>query len=161
MEIKTPMVAEQLGVSPKVVMRIVQQLELTLQKNKNGHYVFSQEQVQQIENYCKTSNSNQTVDKVKQGAVSREELQSLMNLIQLLDKRIGRTEDRMHEKADDVVNYQLLQHRSEIEELQKHIIQLENQIATLEEPKVFGKEIQQLQTEKPKRKKLILSLFGF
>ncbi|WP_379968369.1 chromosome segregation protein [Ectobacillus sp. sgz5001026] len=160
MEIKTPMVAEKLGVSPKVVMRIVQQLQISLQKNKNGHYVFSEEQVKQIESYNASSQIHPENEDFKQTGVTREDFQSLIHLIQNLDKRVSRTEDRIQEKADDVVNYQLLQHRKELEELHTHIIQLENQLTTTEQPKGYSKETNEVKTEPTKRKKLSLSMFG-
>lgn len=160
MEIKTPMVAEKLGVSPKVVMRIVQQLQISLQKNRNGHYVFSEEQVKQIESYNASSQMHSENEEFKQAGVTREDFQSLIHLIQNLDKRVSRTEDRIQEKADDVVNYQLLQHRKELEELHTHIIQLENQLATTEQPRGYGKETHEVKTEPTKRKKLSLSMFG-
>ncbi|MDR4363535.1 chromosome segregation protein, partial [Bacillus anthracis] len=43
MEYKTPFIAKKLGVSPKAVVRIAQQLNLTIEKNKYGHFIFTQD----------------------------------------------------------------------------------------------------------------------
>lgn len=173
MQYKTPMVAEKLGVSPKVVMRIVQQLDLSLQKNKFGHYVFSESDVQQIIDYHKTSEAPETSETFPAPApqqsssyVTIEEFSSLKQHMQQLGQRLSHNEDKMRGKADDVVNYQLLQHRSEIEELQQKIKTLEVIIERLEARNSYAAPVRDLSagkvsSEKPKRRKMILNIFGF
>nr|WP_028399626.1 hypothetical protein [Ectobacillus panaciterrae] len=159
MEYKTPMVAKKLGVSPKVVMRIVQQLQLDLQKNKFGHYIFSEDDLQQILEYHQTPENTPVAE--FPADFSHEEFASLKQEIQALSNRMTRNEGKLDAKADDVVNYQLLQHRSEIEELQKTIKLLKGRIEQLEVRKPYIAPVRENTAEKPKRRKMSLSIFGF
>jgi chromosome-anchoring protein RacA len=161
MEYKTPMVAEKLGVSPKVVMRIVQQLQLNLEKNKFGHYVFSDEDLQHIIEYHQSSeNASSLPQTAPQNNDSSEEIVVFKEQMQDLYNRMTCVEEKMNGKADDVVNYQILQHRSEIEELKQIVKGLEAKIEKLE-TKPYIAPVRDITAEKPKRRKMILSIFGF
>lgn len=50
-------------------------------------------------------------------------------------KRINEVENRLSQKADEVVSYQLLKHRSELEEMMKLLNRLEGRLTTMEEKK--------------------------
>ncbi|MFD3450045.1 hypothetical protein ACFDTO_36325 [Microbacteriaceae bacterium 4G12] len=163
MEYKTPMIAEKLGISPKVVLRTAQQLNLNVTKNKFGHYVFTEEDVQQIMHYH--SASQECAAAVESSIEppahlnsydTNEKFLSLEKQLKNITKRLTQNEDKIHQKADDVVNYQLLQHRSEIEDLQQKIQTLEAVIHQLEVQKPPKEQI----NERPKRRKMILSIFG-
>ena len=48
LEYKTPFIAKKLGVSPKAVVRIAQQLNLTIEKTNILYFIFTQEDVDQM-----------------------------------------------------------------------------------------------------------------
>ncbi|MFX3630026.1 MAG: chromosome segregation protein [Ectobacillus sp.] len=162
MEYKTPMVAKKLGVSPKVVMRIVQELDLDIQKNKFGHYVFNENDLNVIMNYY-TSSSDSPSPESKQipQYVSVEEFTASKQKIEELIVRMNRNEEKLLEKADNIVNYQLLQHRNEIEELQQKITTLEAIIEEIQSQKQHVAPIHEIAASKPKRRNMIFNIFGF
>ncbi len=59
--------------------------------------------------------------------------EQLANQLNTITRRLDRMEEQMQDKANDVVTYQLLQHRREMEEMLERIQKLEAAL-TKEEP---------------------------
>ncbi|MBC6972937.1 chromosome segregation protein [Bacillus sp. Xin] len=162
MEYKTPVIAKKLGVSPKAVVRIAQQLNLNIEKNKYGHFIFTQEDLDKMLEYHRTQ-IEQTSPLATESSIDFEKFVTQLNTI---THRLNHIEEKMQDKADDVVNYQLLQHRREMEEMMNKIQQLEAALEK-EEPLYITPDIKTdiaptyERKEKPKRRKMILSIFGF
>ncbi|WP_242261473.1 chromosome segregation protein [Bacillus cereus group sp. BfR-BA-01453] len=160
MEYKTPFIAKKLGVSPKAVVRIAQQLNLTIEKNKYGHFIFTQDDLDQMLEYhlSQIEKSQNTHPTQKTSSNDFEQLTAQLNTI---TRRLDRMEEQMQDKANDVVTYQLLQHRREMEEMLERIQKLE---ATLkkEEPIYITPDTKPIyeREKKPKRRKMIFSIFG-
>ncbi|MBO9129318.1 chromosome segregation protein [Bacillus sp. 165] len=172
MEYKTPMVAQKLGVSSKVILRIVQQLDLNLQKNKFGHYLFSQKDIDQILAYHEVSQGI-TESAATESIADEEEIEAppvhkspdtellFQQQLEELSRRVDRNEESIGEKASDIVAYQVLQHRNEIEELMGQIKELTERISVLERRKNNVHDLPSAyKIEKPKRKRMLLSIFG-
>lgn len=162
MEYKTPYIAKKLGVSPKAVLRIAQQLNLSIEKNKYGHYVFSKDDFNQMLEFH-LSNAEQIPEiPTNQGTQTKvpPEFDDFAKQLNLIIQRLDRLEEKVQDKADDVVNYQLLQHRSEMEEM---LVRIENLEASLEKKETLyiTPAFEREETPKPKRRKMILSIFGF
>lgn len=179
LEYKTPFIAKKLGVSPKAVVRIAQQLNLTIEKNKYGHFIFTQDDLDQMLEYhlsqIEQSQNNHPTQKTSSNDV--EELKTQVNTIvqnisshdfeqltaqlNTITRRLDRMEEQMQDKANDVVTYQLLQHRREMEEMLERIQKLE---ATLKkkEPIYITPDTKPTyeREKKPKRRKMIFSIFG-
>ncbi|QGQ48360.1 MerR family transcriptional regulator [Metabacillus sediminilitoris] len=171
-------VTKLLGVSRRTLMRWVQQLDMQLEKNELGHYQFSNEDVErlkQIQSQSQppqtqsqpVSQAVQTVQGSRKGTLKNVEVVE-NPLEESLIKRMEELERALRSKADDVVSYQMLQHRREIEELTKKIALLEQKIEDLEnaqskrEPKDHSLVFDQSTTQKkPRRKNLISSIFSF
>lgn len=171
----TSAVAKLLGVSSSTIQRWVKQLELQMERNELGHYSFTDEDIQllkQVQEQLKKGVMIQDVT-VERKKTRTGVVKSAGNdpFTEKLLARMNEFEQRLNKKADDVVSYQLLQHRREIEELQAEVEMLNKRIQCLEEginkenqhiPSdhefVFDKE---LPRKKSKRKNLITSLFGF
>ncbi|WP_312503209.1 chromosome-anchoring protein RacA, partial [Bacillus luti] len=135
MEYKTPFIAKKLGVSPKAVVRIAQQLNLTIEKNKYGHFIFTQGDLDQMLEYHrsqmeqtettqptqKTSSSDVEELKTQVNTIvqnsSSNDFEQLASQLNTISRRLDRMEEQMQDKANDVVTYQLLQHRREMEEM--------------------------------------------
>ncbi|MDA1676205.1 MULTISPECIES: chromosome-anchoring protein RacA [unclassified Bacillus cereus group] len=173
MEYKTPFIAKKLGVSPKAVARIAQQLNLTIEKNKNGHFIFTQDDLDQmleyhlsqIEQSPKTS-SNDVVELKTQvntivQNISSHDFEQLAAQLNTITRRLDRMEEQMQDKANDVVTYQLLQHRREMEEMLERIQKLEAALKK-EEPIYITPDTKPTyeREQKPKRRKMIFSIFG-
>lgn len=170
----TSAVAKLLGVSSSTIQRWVKQLELQMERNELGHYSFTDEDIQllkQVQEQLKKGVMLQDVT-VERKKTRTGVVKSAGNdpFTEKLLARINEFEQRLNKKADDVVSYQLLQHRREIEELQAEVDKLNKKIECLEEKisnesqrmpsdhvLIFDKEV----PRKNKRKNLITSLFGF
>ncbi|SFA48478.1 chromosome-anchoring protein RacA [Anoxybacillus pushchinoensis] len=141
MELKTSTVAKRLGVSTKTVQRWVKKYNIPCKKNEAGHYMFTNEAVEQLEKYKFLG-----IEEEEKEHVDWEEV----------EQRLNELERKVEQKADDVVSFQLLQHRREMEEMLQHIQQLERRIAELEQ-----QQKAELPVEKPTKQKRrgIISLF--
>lgn len=162
MEYKTPFIAKKLGVSPKAIVRIAQQLNLQLEKNKFGHYIFSEADLQKMLEFQRTTveqEENSPAPVIQ--AAPADELKQFTKQLQAITMRLDRMEEKIQEKADDVVTYQLLQHRREMEEMMEKIERLESALKRKEPLYITPDSQPQKQREKPKRRKMILSIFGF
>ena len=156
LEYKTPFIAKKLGISPKAVVRIAQQLNLEIEKNKYGHYIFTQSDLDQmLEHHCSH------VDPGSQ-TKSSNDFEQFVTQLNAITRRLDQMEEQMKDKANDVVTYQLLQHRREIEEMLDRIQKLEADLKK-EEPLYITPDIKPTyeREKKPKRRKMILSIFGF
>lgn len=179
LEYKTPFIAKKLGVSPKAVVRIAQQLNLTIEKNKYGHFIFTQNDLEQMLEYHRSQmEQTETTQPTQKTSLSDvEELKTQVNTIvqnsssndfeqlasqlNTLSRRLDRMEEQMQDKANDVVTYQLLQHRREMEEMLERIQKLETALKK-EEPIYITPDSKPTyeREKKPKRRKMIFSIFG-
>jgi chromosome-anchoring protein RacA len=161
--------AKKLGVSTKTVRKWIKNLNIPCTKNEYGHYVFEDTDLplfEEIRNQVRSGVPTEKVDlnmqQPRKGTVRKMVQVNDKTLSEKLNKmmdRIKENERRIEEKASDVVSYQLLQHRKEIDELQKRVQTLEAYIERLESEK----EELQKQTaitlekiEQPRRRKRVL-----
>jgi chromosome-anchoring protein RacA len=141
MSMKTKEVSEQLGVNPTTVQRWAKYFGLICETNEHGHYLFTpehvkvmrevQEQLQQGKRMKdiqvtgiepnQVKKQNQTI----QAAVYEEKLEEVMKRVQDLDQKLSK-------KADEVVSYQLLKHRSELDDMMNLIKSLEERLIKME-----------------------------
>lgn len=192
----TSEVSKLLGVSHSTINRWITQLKLDIDKTTIGHYRFSEDDIallKQIQEQLHNGKTLQNIkidekkvrkatlthnkevtnhpksseNKVRKATVSNKQaLTDEDKLAESLQERITQIEKRLSTKADDVVSYQLLQHRSEIEELQKTVNTLTKQIEELES-KLNGPQSDYYRafnetatTEKQKKKPFFKTLFG-
>jgi chromosome-anchoring protein RacA len=142
MELKTSVVAKRLGVSAKTIQRWVKKYDIPCEKNEAGHYVFDEQAVTKLE-------------KIKFLGVDEQENEQVEQ-IEKIHGRLNQLEQKIDQKADDVVSFQLLQHRKEMEEMLQQLQQLEQRLANLEQQKTV--HIPQEEPKKAKRRGII-SLF--
>ncbi|MEH7120706.1 MerR family transcriptional regulator [Neobacillus vireti] len=171
----TSEVAKLLGVSASTIQRWVKQLELPMEKNERGHYYFSDEDIHLLKEIHERLQAGTLLHEIspvgekktiRKGAVKSVENDKAME--KLFDK-VRELELSLHEKADSVASYQLLQHRREIEELQDQVKNLTQQLEHLQLQ--LNEFTTPIQTDKPivfdqtkaKRKKrnFMSSLLGF
>ncbi|WP_062235458.1 MerR family transcriptional regulator [Fictibacillus sp. FJAT-27399] len=137
MVFKTKTVSEELGVNPTTIQRWVKHFNLTCQKNDHGHYLFSEQDIEDLREIKKQldagllMNDIQIAAQVKSPVVPvkaerfNERFESLMAQIEKLEKKI-------EEKADDVLSYQVLQHATEMDDMMKRLIKIEEKIEDIE-----------------------------
>ncbi|WP_243387101.1 MerR family transcriptional regulator [Bacillus kexueae] len=168
----TSTVAQKVGVSPKTVQRWIKQLDIPIERNELGHYQFSSQDVElliqvheQIQNGVAIKDlqlpaqPSQTKEEV---APTKDSSNNSYNNDRLLAK-IKALELMVYQKADDVVSYQLLQHRKEMEELQNKVEELEAKIKKLESEKKEDPfaNLEPAPKKRTIRRGWINSLFGF
>ncbi|NLP50423.1 MerR family transcriptional regulator [Bacillus sp. RO1] len=171
MELKTHEVAKELGMAPRTVRKWVQKYDIPCRKNDYGHYVYDEEALARLETLKSTSEVAGALD-VDFDTDSKEVHFETMNVgskkskaidhqLVTLTERVSRTEQMIQQKADEVVSYQLLQQRKEIEELTKKVDRLESMLDQLqapakkmEPPLIFDQPPQQ------KRRNVFRSIFG-
>ena len=166
-------VAKLIGVSASTIQRWVKQLELPMERNERGHYLFNQTDIELLKNIQLQIQKGMLLQditppqdkKTRTGTVKSLENNQAIN--QLFTK-VSELESDLNKKADSVVSYQLLQHRREIEELQNQLKELAQQLTTVQtqlneikkptqhEPIVFDHS-----KAKRKKKNIVSSLFGF
>jgi len=170
----TSAVAKMLGVSPSTIQRWVKQANLQMERTELGHYQFSEESIEVLKDIQEQLNSGVLLQDLKlKGKKPRKATvaapQSDARVEQLL-QRMDYLENKLNGKADDVVSYQILQHRREIEDLQSEITRLNEMIegmqqaaAHLEEPakeenKALFSPVSSIR--KLKKRSFISSFFG-
>jgi chromosome-anchoring protein RacA len=168
MELKTSNVARRLGVSTKTIQRWVKKYNIPCPKNEAGHYVFDAETIALLEQIkfehgaaLEEDGDMDTEATAKETLCSDDIFETHVKPhIEEMTARLQSVERKIEQKADDVVSFQILQHRKEIEELVEHIQQLESRIAQLEQAN-RNLAAEQEQLKKPKRRGLsrIISLF--
>lgn len=170
----TSEVAKLLGVSASTIQRWVKQLELPMERNERGHYLFNQENIGMVKN-IQIQIQNGTL--LQDIAPSHEKnprkgtIKAIENnrAIDKLYSKLSELEKSINSKADSVASYQLLQHRQEIEDLQNQVKKLTQQLETVQNQ--LNEIINPTQLEKPtvfdnsktkrKKKNIVSSLFGF
>ncbi|MDQ0232155.1 MerR family transcriptional regulator [Metabacillus malikii] len=170
----TATVVKELGVSRRTLMRWVDQLGIELMKNELGHYQFTEDDVNrlkevQLQSQNESQQTTQTPTKKEQRTGTAKTTPNYdISKFQAMNERIDELERKVRSKADDVVSFQVLQHRKEMEELLSKISLLEEKVAELEQSKQKRETIKenvlvfdQTPAPKPKRKNFISTIFGF
>lgn len=134
---KTHEAARELGVSSQTVIKWIRHYNIDCAKNERGHFDISKENIKQI----REAHNIQTRSSARKGHVqSSADFDALEAQIQEMCKqmgsmmgRIAENDRRIEEKAGEVVTFQVLEHRTEITNLQKKIYELEERLAMVEE----------------------------
>jgi chromosome-anchoring protein RacA len=171
----TSAVAKMLGVSPSTIQRWVKQANLQMERTELGHYQFSEESIEVLRDIQDQLNNGVLLQELKlKGKKPRKATVTAPQndeMYEKLLKRMDHLENKLNGKADDVVSYQILQHRRELEDLQTEITRLNEVIdgmqqvaAHLEEPareenKAIFSPVASFR--KLKKRNFISSLFGF
>jgi chromosome-anchoring protein RacA len=137
MVLKTKTVSEELGVNPTTVQRWVRHFNIQCDKNDHGHYLFKQEDIEQLKKIKEQLDQGLLMSDIQISSFFMGE--KLIDLplnfeekCQRLDAAIAALEKKIEEKADAVVSYQMLQHAREVEELVKKMEIMEERLQDLE-----------------------------
>lgn len=171
----TSAVAKLLGVSPSSIQRWVKQANLQMERTELGHYQFSEESIEILKDIKEQLNKGVLLQDLKvKGRKHRTATIPAVKRDIAMDKLSERMEDfenRLNRKADEVVSYQILQHRREIEDLQNDVARLKEFITNMEEA---AAQLEQAAKEEEKqsltpisslrkfrKRNIISSFFGF
>ncbi|WP_071394931.1 MerR family transcriptional regulator [Bacillus tuaregi] len=163
----TRAVAKLLGISTSTVQRWVKQLKLEMERNELGHFIFSEEDIELLKQVKKQLQEGTLLQDISiqlpKRAGTFKQKQPDGDIDELAQK-VKSLEISLQQKADDVVSYQILQHRREMEELQEQIIILTERVTQLENVIREKSEIAasiEIEKNKPRKKKSFFQLiFG-
>lgn len=132
---RTKEVAEELGVNQKTIQRWIKQHSLDCEISGAGHYEINEDNYKKLHKIAKETGNKRKqpvrhkaeTEEVKRvtAAMLDEKFCSLLLQVDQLDKQL-------QNKADEVVEYQMLQHRKEIDELTNSIDQFNTRLAKIE-----------------------------
>ncbi|QOR66528.1 MerR family transcriptional regulator [Cytobacillus suaedae] len=169
----TTIVAKKLGVSTKRIHKWIKHFNLSCKKNENGHYTFDDTDFALLSTICEQmklgvpltemiiSIPRKGIRNAVTSTITDEQYTRLL-------ERIERNERKIEDKASEVVTYQLLQQRREIEELNDKISKLEEKVQVLQvlsQEREGKKEMPLLlddgprKLKKPAKRRGIVSLF--
>lgn len=145
--LKTRVVSEQLNVNPTTVQRWIKYFNIHCETNDHGHYLIAPQQLELLQKIKKQLNQGLTMKEIRQiddtvqtnrslnndqkqkmlpVHVFEEKLEQLMIHIEQLERKIA-------VKADEVVGYQVLQQRSDINNLSATLSSIEERMSLLEQ----------------------------
>ncbi|WP_028391649.1 MerR family transcriptional regulator [Bacillus cihuensis] len=162
-------VANELGISQSTVKRWVTVCNMEIERNSHGHYLFTDENIQQLKQIQQQLNEGFVLHQVALGEKKTRKGTILpmvqspenQNVIEKLLISVQELERRLDDKADGVASYQLLQHRREIEDLNKKIESMANRIEVLETGRNNENERSTFDIDGSKKKRHIFQfLFG-
>lgn len=163
--LKTRDVAERLEVSPKVVRRWINHFSLDCQLNELGHYMINRKTYEQLEYIHRQIKLGKTINEVslerKEKSVAAHKLDERFTSLLL---QIDQLDRKLQSKAGEVVEYQLLQQRKEIEELTLSLESYKERLKIVED-KLNKKADQVIVEEKKKvmqkqKKRRLSSIFS-
>ncbi|AZB40924.1 MerR family transcriptional regulator [Bacillus sp. FJAT-42376] len=168
----TAAVAKELGVSTKTVQRWVKQLGLPMERNELGHYHFREEDLDTLKSVREQLQNGVLLQDIKAETIPASEPDTPAPSsppndadarVAELESRLTLMEQKLNHKADAVVSYQLLQHRREMEELNRKIQKIEQTIDILfaQLPDAQQEPVLMFENQKMnKRKGLLRSIFS-
>lgn len=140
----TSAVAKMLGVSPSTIQRWVKQANLQMERTELGHFQFSEESIEVLKDIQEQLNNGVLLQDLKlKGKKPRRATVALPQTdagVEKLLQRMDYLENKLNGKADDVVSYQILQHRREIEELKTEVARLNEIIEGMQQAAAHREE---------------------
>lgn len=171
MLMKTKTVSRQLEVNPSTIQRWVKYFKLPCRKNDHGHLLFSQQDIEMLKHIKKQLNSGLAMSEVDLNIEEKEAVPhvSMSQYERQLDEMVSRINDveqKLSQKADEVVSVQLYQHRNELDQLVKTINDVESRLQTIESqlsglvPSPYNEKKLQKEDKTKTKRNWLVSLFG-
>ncbi|WP_349407533.1 MerR family transcriptional regulator [Pseudalkalibacillus sp. SCS-8] len=138
--VKTKVVSKKLNVNPTTIQRWVKYFDIPCPKNDHGHYLFREEDIDrlhEIQQLLKQGlqmsdiklNDREEVVKPQKGA-GLKEMDASFNQLQ---EQLNLLESKVSQKADEVLSYQVMQHRKDMDQMSTRLTELEEKMLVLEE----------------------------
>lgn len=162
-------VAKLLGVSASTIQRWVKQLELPLERNDRGHYFFNESDIKILKEIQTQIQHGSLIQEISVGQEKKQLKATAIaddknNWTENLAIKMNYLENKLNDKADSVVSYQLLQHRREIDDLQNQVNVLTEKLQMFEAQTQSAAASDQTLAEinsSKKKKRWFRSIFGF
>lgn len=169
---RTKEIADEFGVNPSTIQRWIKHFQLRCEINNNGHFELNEATYEKLKHvhqetkngkkmkdvvllgHCFTSERHQSKKMVPSQRLD-EKIEQLIILVDQLDRNI-------QTKADEVVEYQVLNQRKEINELNEIIHHLSQRLKVLEK-EIPEKNLKQESSETeriPLKKRRLAGIFS-
>ncbi len=160
--LKTKDVSRILGVNPTTIQRWVKFFNLPCQKNEHGHYLFTEQHIAQLKMIKEQLDQGLPMSKVKLSASDepKYKVEDVIKKFNHMTKRIENIEYRLEEKATNVVNIQLLQHRRELEKLHQLVENMKHDIQQVKKH-IEKRESEESHQPQKNQKKWFSNLLSF
>ncbi len=166
--LKTREVSEQLGVNPTTVQRWVKYFNIHCDINEQGHYLFSMPQVEVLREIKGQLNMGKKLKEINLGQPEEKQqvkkntemvqTQQYERKLEQMMSRIDILENKLNQKADEVVSYQISSHRKEIDEMMGMLKKLEQRMDAIElgrAEKQSSVENINIKEKKPKKRSFV------
>lgn len=177
---KTRTASEILGVNPTTVQRWIKYFNIPCETNEQGHYLIVEKQLELLRGIKEKLNNGMTMKeiyekefegypenlvKLNKAMIPAENVEERLEQLMI---HIEQLERKLSVKADEVVEYQVLQHRSELDSLFSMVSKIEERMSKMEhylvptEKRAVGGEatLVRQQLSKPRKNK-IMKMFSF
>jgi chromosome-anchoring protein RacA len=160
--VKSNDASEKLGVQPNTTYHWIKQHNIPCEKNDFGHYVLDEEALQKLLK-VKSQAEQKGNQLLKSRTVRKGKVNDYEKRMDQMIRRIDQMEQSLSQKANDVVSYQLLHHRSDLNEMMNKLIKLEKSVELLAAKNDETALNDESSHTLPKRKKgnWLLKIFGF
>ncbi|MCT8138938.1 chromosome-anchoring protein RacA [Anaerobacillus sp. CMMVII] len=176
--LKTKEVSEELGVNPTTVQRWIKYFDIPCKTNELGHYLIAEQELNTLQNIKERLNRGFTMKEIREKndpvQVVKEKKEKMIATNILEDKleqlmiHIEQLERKLSVKADEVVEYQVLQHRNELDNLftmitkiDERMNRIEQQLPVITQKVVGGSEHNVPEQLKKPRKNKLMRIFSF
>ncbi|MGP4082888.1 MerR family transcriptional regulator [Pseudalkalibacillus sp. R45] len=171
--VKTKTVSRKLNVNPTTIQRWVKYFDIPCPKNDHGHYLFRSEDIEQLEEIQKQLKQGLQMSDIKlqnrsssetKAVKSGDGLKELDVYFKQLQDQLNVLESKVSQKADEVLSYQVMQHRKDMDQMATKLTELEEKMLDLEEQLLLQvTATNEIRTEyspvKPKKRNWLVSLF--
>ncbi|MFB5661718.1 hypothetical protein [Alteribacillus sp. HJP-4] len=149
--LKTKDIANELQIAPATVLNWAKKYKVPHTKNQQGHFCFSMESFE----YFKQLSGSQKEDilEERENAASNEVIYRL----EQLEENLKMLERMISNKADEIVSFQVFEHRSDLEQLQLRLDSIEK---SLEEQKNTSLLAEQAEKIEKKPRRLLANIFS-
>jgi chromosome-anchoring protein RacA len=169
--LKTKDAAEALGVSQTTIKRWVFNFSHTFQKDRFGHYIFTEQDISRLHYIKSRVELGDSIDQITlpsdiPAEPAKNDKDGDDDTAEMIS-RIRQIERSLAQKADEVVSMQILQHRKELEELRRVVEQLAASVESMQGPAPKQPGLQEeihnsaMRQVHNKKRSLFRSLFQF
>lgn len=134
---KTKEMSEAIGVNPTTIQRWTKYFKIDCDVTEQGHFLYTEKHLQLFKKIKRELDEGKRMRDINlnerqgQGEPSVPTKQYEAKLEKML-VQVDALEEKLATKADDVVSYQLLKHRSELDEMMKLVGTLEDRLLFIE-----------------------------
>ncbi|MBM7633489.1 MerR family transcriptional regulator [Geomicrobium sediminis] len=142
---KTQYVADQLNVAPKTIQNWVRKHEVPVITNDRGHYLYDVLAIEKLRQVKERQLPDrepvlQELATIKpsedEKALLKASTQEAEKRMEDIIKRLDHLERMIEQKADEVVSFQLLKHRTELDDVQQSVKSIEDQLTVIEHQQI-------------------------